>query len=121
MRLVRAGLYCQCVLGLKPQAQSYSPFGTRQTGCICLRYQDENEAPFEHLHPATQAQYRQGTSNWVDTPFLQATTLEDEDEDEDEHEHEDERETPGEGAGIIRATSYQSILRSAKTCFGLGR
>ena len=31
MRLVRAGLYCQCVLGLKPQAQSYSPFGTKSS------------------------------------------------------------------------------------------
>src|ERR1700722_3593629 len=27
-RPFRAGPFCQCVLGLKPQAQSYSPFGT---------------------------------------------------------------------------------------------
>ena len=26
-----AGPYCQCVLGLKPQAQSYSPFGTKNS------------------------------------------------------------------------------------------
>jgi hypothetical protein len=31
MRLLRAGPYCQCVLGLKPQAQSYSPFGTKNS------------------------------------------------------------------------------------------
>src|ERR1700733_3219662 len=30
-RTSRAGLYCQFVLGLKPQAQSYSPFGTKKS------------------------------------------------------------------------------------------
>ena len=30
-RTSRAGPYCQCVLGLKPQAQSYSPFGTKNS------------------------------------------------------------------------------------------
>src|SRR5260221_1020795 len=34
--------------------------------------------------PATRVQFREGASNWVDTPFLQATTF--------EHEH--ERRTP---------------------------
>jgi hypothetical protein len=31
---------------------------------------------FQHLEPATRVQFREGASNWVDTPFLQATTLE---------------------------------------------
>jgi hypothetical protein len=35
-------------------------------------------------------QFREGASNWVDTPFLQATTF----EHEHEHEHEQERRTP---------------------------
>jgi hypothetical protein len=30
-RPFRAGPYCQCVLGLKPQAQSYSPLGTKNS------------------------------------------------------------------------------------------
>jgi hypothetical protein len=30
-RTSRARPYCQCVLGLKPQAQSYSPFGTKNS------------------------------------------------------------------------------------------
>jgi hypothetical protein len=30
-RPFKAGPYCQCVLGLKPQAQSYSPFGTKNS------------------------------------------------------------------------------------------
>ena len=46
--------------------------------------EDENEAPGEHPQPATREQFREGASNWVDTPFLQATTF--------EHEH--ERQTP---------------------------
>jgi hypothetical protein len=28
------------------------------------------------LQPATRVQFREGASNWVDTPFLQATTVE---------------------------------------------
>jgi hypothetical protein len=49
------------------------------------------------LPPATRVQFREGASNWVDTPSQQATTDEDEDEDEDEHE----REAPGErGASL---------------------
>jgi hypothetical protein len=37
---------------------------------------DENEAPHEQLQPATRVQFPEGASNWVDTPFLQATTFE---------------------------------------------
>jgi hypothetical protein len=64
--------------------------------------EDENEAPHEHLQPATRVQFRGGASNWVHTPFLQATTF--------EHEHERrtpnvEREAPGEGAAVGRAFS----------------
>jgi hypothetical protein len=40
--------------------------------------------PREQLQPATRVQFREGASNWVDTPFLQATT----------HKHEHERRTP---------------------------
>jgi len=43
----------------------------------------------EHLQPrGCGVQFREGASNWVDTPFLQATTF------EHEHEHEHERRTP---------------------------
>jgi hypothetical protein len=39
---------------------------------------------------ARGVEFREGASNWVDTPFLQATTF----EHEHEHEHEHERRTP---------------------------
>ena len=45
------------------------------------------------LQPATRAQFREGDSNWGDTPFLQATTF--------EHEHEHEREALGEGEFVM--------------------
>jgi hypothetical protein len=37
--------------------------------------------PCRALQPATRAQFGLGASNWIDTPFLQATTY------EHEHEH----------------------------------
>jgi hypothetical protein len=45
--------------------------------------------PFSIFNPPGRGvQFREGASNWVDTPFLQATTF------EHEHEHEHERRTP---------------------------
>jgi hypothetical protein len=38
--------------------------------------EDEDEAPGDQLQAATRVQFREGASNWVDTPFLQATTFE---------------------------------------------
>src|SRR5260221_14357742 len=60
--------------------------------------EDENEAPCEHLQPATRVQFREGASNWVDTPFLQATTF--------EHEHERERRTPNAKRLVVRAGRF---------------
>jgi len=57
--------------------------------------EDENEARGEHPQPATREQFREGASNWVDTPFLQATTF--------EHERQTpnaKRQTPGKGASL---------------------
>jgi len=54
---------------------------------------DEYEAPYEHLQPATRVQFWEGASNLVDTPFPQATTF--------EHE----RRTPN----AERRTPYETV------------
>jgi hypothetical protein len=41
-----------------------------------IPYEDEKGVRCEHLRPATRVQFREGAPNWVDTPFLQATTFE---------------------------------------------
>src|SRR5258707_10344966 len=50
--------------------------------------------------PATRVQFRECASNWVDTPFLQATTF----EHEHEHEHEHERRAPN-AKRLVRSSS----------------
>ena len=51
--------------------------------------------PFSTSDPLRGVQFREGASNWVDTPFLQATTF------EHEHEHEHERRTPNAGCEAL--------------------
>ena len=48
-------------------------------------------------------QFREGASNWVDTPFLQATTF------EHEHEHEHERRTPN-AKRLVRTRRALTLL-----------
>ena len=60
-------------------------------------------------------QFREGASDWVDTPFLQATTFED--EDEDEHE----RRTPNakreaEFSDTLGAIENQGTFPGAACC-----
>ena len=52
-RPFRAGPYCQCVLGLKPQAQSCSPFGTKNS--IGSKYPSTFSKPH---HPTFRARGR---------------------------------------------------------------
>jgi len=49
--------------------------------------------PFSTSGPLRGVQFREGASNWVDTPFLQATPF--------EHEHEHERRTPNAGCEAL--------------------
>src|ERR1700683_2400077 len=55
---LQGGSYCQCVLGLKPQAQSYSPFGTK------------NSAQPNYL--STFSKPHQGVSVPIVVPFFNA-------------------------------------------------
>jgi hypothetical protein len=55
------------------------------------------------LQPATRVQFREGASNWVDTPFLQATTF--------EHEH--ESRTPN-AMRLVRAGRRVNVFLELK-------
>jgi hypothetical protein len=59
-RPFRAGLYCQCVLGLKPQAQSYSPFGTKNST------QPKYLSTFSKPHHKTLSRTRTSTIDLTD-------------------------------------------------------
>ena len=71
----------------------------------------------ESLPRVRGVQFREGASNWVDTPFLQATTF----EHEHEHEHEHERRTPNaerEAPGEGYATKVQYRINVSVLTFG---
>ena len=60
-RTSRARPYCQCVLGLKPQAQSYSPFGTKNS--IRSKYL----STFSKPHHVVAC--RKGVSTQLEAPY----------------------------------------------------
>jgi hypothetical protein len=75
----------------------------------------EDKAPHEQLQAATRVQFREGASNWVDTPFLQATTFEHERRTPNAERRKPNAkrqtpnaESPGEWSGACRFVSINS-------------